>query len=91
MHHIADWLQSRNYLAVMNEDLEIVGIVTVQDVIHHPQQQVIDADIFKPHASPSRTIFEVYELTVAAQTHYLPVYHKQIFMGIIALNHIEQK
>jgi signal transduction histidine kinase len=86
MRDIAEWLKENDYLTVIGQEFEAIGIVTFKDVQHNPCHcRVIDCNITKPHAGPDQTIFEVFNLMKAFQTDFLPVYHHNEFIGVIAL------
>jgi predicted transcriptional regulator len=85
MQQISEWLKEKPYLAIVDEELKVVGIVILQDVHAHPFHQVIDHNLTKPKVSPEQTIGEVFKLMKAAQIDFLPVYEQQDFIGVISL------
>lgn len=85
MQQVGEWLNERFYLAVVDEDLAITGIITREDHRKHPFHQIIDNDISKPRVRPDQRIDEVYELMRAANSDFLPVYNQMQFVGVIGL------
>lgn len=49
---VSEWLKDVRYLVPVNENLEAVGIVTIDDVHKHPYGKVIDCVIDKPRINP---------------------------------------
>ncbi|GAA3960334.1 CBS domain-containing protein [Mucilaginibacter dorajii] len=77
------WFAMRDYYAVMDEHLKVVGIITPKDVENTTHQQVIDCDFLKPVIAPGQTVFEALELMKQAQTECLPVYDGDDFAGVL--------
>lgn len=83
---VSDYLIEVNYLAVMDEEMQTTGIVTLKDLHTHPESRnLIDCDITKPQLSPEHTIFEVFNIMQDTGYDFLPVYGNNIFIGVISL------
>ncbi len=80
---MAEWFALREYYAVMDEHLKVVGIITPRDVENNAHHQVIDCDFIKPTINPGQTVFEAMELMKQAQTDCLPVYDGTDFLGVL--------
>jgi CBS domain-containing protein len=78
-----EWFVLKDYYAVMDEQLKVVGVITPKDVENPAHQQVIDCDFFKPVIVPGQTVFEALELMKQAQTECLPVYDGNDFVGVL--------
>lgn len=81
---IKKWLKVLQYLAVMDEELQIIGVITSNNLRNPEHYQVIDCDFRKPSISPDQTVLEAMELMKAAKTNCLPVYEGGIFIGVLA-------
>lgn len=85
MQQIAEWLQKQNYYAIVDEELQTIGIVTAQDFVQNQHNQLIDHDFTKPSVRPDQNIREVFEVMKANHSPYLPVFDDQRFVGVISL------
>jgi signal transduction histidine kinase len=84
--HISKLLNDHEYVAVIDEDLTTIGIVTLKDLHSNPGSvAAIDCDFSKPKVNPDQTIFEVFNLMKEARIDFLPVYENDNFIGVIAL------
>ncbi|QTE41599.1 ATP-binding protein [Mucilaginibacter rubeus] len=84
--HISKLLNDREYVAIINEDLTIKGIVTLRDLHSNPDCiTIIDCDFSKPKVNPDQSIFEVFNQMKEAKTDFLPVFENDKFIGVISL------
>lgn len=89
---IADILKETPYIAVIDEEDQTIGIITIKDLQAQPESlQVIDCDIAKPKVSPEQTIIEAFKLMKGANTDFLPVYENNQFVGVISLMSVMEK
>ncbi|SDM84085.1 ATP-binding protein [Pedobacter antarcticus] len=89
---ISIWLREFEYLAVMDEDLKIIGIVTLKDIHSNPDSRaVIDIDYSKPQIHSDQTILEVLAIMKNSQSDFLPVYEDNNFIGVISLLNITER
>lgn len=82
---VLEWLKETRYLVPIDENLEAVGILTIDDIHRHPDGKVIDCDLFKPRISSDHTITEVFSVMQEKDLHYLPVFDNNNFIGVISL------
>lgn len=83
---VSNYLNEVDYLAVMDEEMQMAGIVTLKDLHTHPESRnLIDCEIDKPKVSPEQTIFEVFNVMQDTGYDFLPVYENDIFIGVISL------
>jgi signal transduction histidine kinase len=80
-----------DYLAVLNEELKTVGILTLKDIFHHRSGMIRDCDILKPHVGPDHGLEDVIQLMKQAGTDHLPVYETTDFKGIVSLLAVAEK
>lgn len=81
---VLQFLQECEYLAVIDEESQILGIVTLKDLNAQPESRnLIDCDINKPIVTYEHTIKEVFHLMRESGSDYLPVYDQQNFVGVI--------
>lgn len=90
MYEVGKWLAERPYFAVVDERLEVVGIITGKDFQLYPHHLVIDASIDKPRLSPAQSIFEAAKVMLASGHFYLPVFEGQKFIGVISIMSVVQ-
>lgn len=81
-----NFLLDCDYMAVVDEDTLILGIVTIKDLISQPESRnLLDCDLSKPKVSPGSEIFDVLSEMEKGRFDYLPVYDKETFVGVIKL------
>lgn len=81
-----NYLLDCDYLAVMDEDFIIQGIVTIKDLINQPSaRNLLDCNFKKPKVFSLSDIFDVFKLMTEGNYEYLPVYEKDDFRGIITM------
>jgi len=91
IYEVGEWLKVQHYMAVVDEDMKTIGIITRKDILLNPSHgEVIDCDIKKPKASPDHTIDEVYKLMASSETDFLPVYEHNQFVGVISLKSLTE-
>jgi predicted transcriptional regulator len=88
MSQIAEWLKESPYLAIVDEELQTIGILLPEDVLRHPQHLVIDCDFRKPAVQPDHSVEDVCALMQQAALDHLPVFQTDIFIGVISLTSI---
>jgi signal transduction histidine kinase len=89
---VFNYLNQHEYLAVVDEDLQTTGIVTLKDLNSFPEsRKLIDCDIAKPKVSPDQTIYEVFNLMRQTNCDFLPVYEQDNFIGVIAIMTITER
>lgn len=89
---VLNYLNEVDYLAVMDEEMQIIGIVTLKDLNHHPESRnLIDCDIHKPILSLEQTIFEVFDIMQESDHEFLPVYENDTFIGVLSLTSITRR
>lgn len=92
MRDISQWLNERQYLAIIDEEEQTGGIITLKDLNAHPESRnVMDCNISKPRLGPEQNIFEVLNLMKEAETDFLPVYENNIFIGVISLMAVTER
>lgn len=69
----------------MDENLQPLGIVTIDDIHQCSHGKVKDVDISKPKVTPADTLSAVMDLMQENDLHYLPVFDQDEFMGVISL------
>jgi signal transduction histidine kinase len=86
------YLNDHEYMAVVDEDLQTTGIVTLKDLNSCPESRnLIDCNIAKPKVSPDQTIYEVFNLMRQTNCDFLPVYDQDNFIGVIAIMTITER
>jgi len=89
---MANWLREVPYMAIVDEDSNVIGIITIKDIQSNPEAlNVLDCDISKPIVSPEQIILDAFEKMKEAHTDYLPVYHGADFLGVITLQQITER
>jgi len=88
---VAKWLKNKDYYAVVNENGQAIGVMTLKDINNYPCMQVIDCSFAKPYVEPGQTIFEAFDVMKAAKTDCLPVQQHGKFIGVISLAAITEK
>jgi len=88
---LSDAFIHSNYLAVLNEGLEAVGIVTLKDMYAHRSGIIRDCDIVKPKVGPDHNLEDVLKLMKEAGTDHLPVFQETDFKGIVSLLAVAEK
>ncbi len=78
-------LKERPCYAVIDEKMEVIGIVTLNNVLSRINGQLKNVDFKKPVLSPNSSIAEAIELLKISENNFLPVYNKTDFVGIISL------
>lgn len=73
------------YLAILNEEFKIVGIVTIKEIYHHQSGVLRDCDFSKPHVNIDNSLEEVLQMMKMAGTDHLPVFEAANFKGVISL------
>lgn len=76
-------LLEKEYLVVINDDDEYLGILTPCDLIKRPHKIVIDCLTEKEHISTDETIMSVLDKFNKNQCLALPVFQEDKFIGII--------
>jgi hypothetical protein len=59
MTQIAEWLKDSPYLAIVDEEIQTIGILLPQDAVRNPRHLVIDFDFRKPCVNPQQSPEEV--------------------------------
>jgi len=89
---VSNYLNELDYLAVMDEEMQMAGIVTLKDLHTHPESRnLIDCDIQKPKVSPEQTIFDVFQIMHDTGYEFLPVFENEKFIGVISLMSINTR
>ncbi|MEN0053538.1 MAG: ATP-binding protein [Mucilaginibacter sp.] len=89
---IMEWFKTCSYLAVEDDEGNIVGIITHQDLIRQPEcRAVIDCNFIKPKVTPENTLLQVQKLMAEADTDVLPVYENRVFLGTISLKDVADR
>ncbi|PAW95179.1 hypothetical protein CKK33_17405 [Mucilaginibacter sp. MD40] len=89
---VADILKETPYTAVIDEEDQTIGIITIKDLQANPESlQVIDCNITKPKVSSEQTIIETFNLMKEAKSDFLPVYENDQFVGVISLMSVMEK
>jgi signal transduction histidine kinase len=89
---VYNYLNDHEYMAVVDEDLQTTGIITLKDLNCQPESRnLIDCDIAKPKVSPSHTIYDVFNLMRETGCDFLPVYEQNQFIGVIAIMTITER
>lgn len=89
---IFEWLRDERYLAVQEENSATVGIITILDLLTHPESRAVcDCDFNKTHVQPEQSVFEVFTIMKDSQSDYLPVYDNGTFIGVISLMAITER
>lgn len=57
---IMEWLKENEFLAVVDEEMRTVGIVTACDMIRENGYQLIDCAFDKPSVSPSDSVMRYF-------------------------------
>jgi CBS domain-containing protein len=86
---IREWLRECSYLAVVDEDLQTVGIITRDDVIKKSHYQLIDCAFTKPCARPDQSLNDAIKMMRKSRKSFLPVYNGSNFVGVISLHTIQ--
>lgn len=80
------YLNENDYIAVIDEEEQLTGIVTLKDLNRQPDSRaLIDCNIDKPKVLQEQTIFEVFSIMEKTGYDFLPVYEEQQFIGVISL------
>lgn len=80
------YLRECDSLAVVDEELKTVGIVTSKDLITHPESRnLVDCDFSKPKISPASDIFDVIKIMNDGNFDCLPVFENENFLGVVKL------
>jgi Mg/Co/Ni transporter MgtE len=85
IRQVTELLKERECFAVIDEELQTVGIITISDIVREKRYQLIDIPIDKPQVSPAHTLEDVLRLMQTHSTAHLPVYESYRFIGIISL------
>lgn len=81
-----NYLLGYDYIAIMDEDFAIPGIVTIKDLRNQPDcRNLIDCNIEKPKVFLDSNIFEVFQVMTDGNFECLPVYEGDDFQGVITL------
>jgi CBS domain-containing protein len=91
VYEVSEWLKERRYLVPIDQNLNAVGIVTIDDIHRHPYGIVKDCDISKPSVKPDDTLFYVLEVMQENDLHYLPVFEGNKFIGVISITRIARR
>ncbi len=86
---VALWLKQVGYLVVVDEDLEIAGIIVPADLNDPLSRQIIDIDIKKPKIQPAQSLASVTCIMLENNQPHLPVYDHEDFLGVISLVRIQ--
>lgn len=78
-------LKEIKYLVPVDENLKPVGIVTIDDIHECSHGKIIDIDLHKPKVSPDDSVIAVMELMQKNNLHYLPVFDRDKFIGVVSL------
>ncbi|TCD07666.1 CBS domain-containing protein [Pedobacter frigidisoli] len=85
------WFLVHQYMAVIDENSIIIGIITQNDLLKNPEsRQLLDVNFFKPIVELTQTLSEVFALMKQSQSDFLPVNHNDKFIGIITLLNLTQ-
>jgi Mg/Co/Ni transporter MgtE len=84
MTQIAEWLEDSPYLAIVDEEIQIIGILLPDDADRHPRHLVIDFDFRKPCVNPQQSPEEVLNIMQSAKLEHLPVFNTRGFVGVIS-------
>lgn len=82
---VSEWFRDKDYFAVIDEALQVVGIITLKDLLQEKLYQLIDCAFTKPVVLPSDSLQAVYEKMTSSGHYYLPVYESNEFVGVISL------
>jgi len=83
-YEVIEWISATPYFAVVDEELQVAGIITLTDVYHAPMSQLIDLDFSKPRVSPDQSVADVLDLMLESRYEYLPVFDRGQFVGVIS-------
>lgn len=82
---VSKLLKELKYLVPVDKNLQPMGIVTIDDIHECSYGKIIDIDIGKPRVSPTDTLIAVMELMQKNDLHYLPVFDRDEFIGVVSL------
>lgn len=86
---VSVYLNSHDYLVVVDEEKNIAGIVTLKDILAQPEGRNLSyCNIGKPAVTPVQTIFEAFSIMQGGRYDCLPVYEAEEFIGVISLRRI---
>lgn len=88
---VSELLKEIKYLVPVDENLNPLGIVTVDDISKLSYGKIIDIDITKPRVSQDDTLIPVMEMMQKNDLYYLPVFDQDKFIGAISLIKIASK
>jgi len=85
-----NYLLNHDYIAIMDEELIIPGIVTVKDLCKQPDcRNLIDCNFEKPKIFPHDDIFDVFNIMNKGNFECLPVYSEDgNFQGAVTLSRL---
>ncbi|MCL4639944.1 MAG: ATP-binding protein, partial [Olivibacter sp.] len=85
---VSKLLKGIKYLVPIDENLKPIGILTIEDIHERSNGKIIDIDISKPRVSPEDTLIAVMGLMQKNDLHYLPVFDRDKFIGVVSLTKI---
>lgn len=89
---ISNWLKESPYIAVIDEEQRVTGIVTLKDLQAYPESlNMIDCDITKPGVSSDQSIIDAVKLMQETENDCLPVYDAGEFLGVITMKRINER
>jgi predicted transcriptional regulator len=84
MSHIERWLEENPYFAIIDENMNTVGILVKEDAVCNSANLVIDCDFKKPSVSPMQSLKETLSMMQSQDLSYLPVFQASVFIGVIS-------
>ena len=83
MYQVGEWLTERPYYVIVDENLQNVGIVTINDFIKCSRGLLIDCNFVKPFIAINTDELDVFEIMKATNNPYLPVFDENQVIGVI--------
>lgn len=88
---VRKWLKDLDYLVVIDQNLQVEGIITMKDVQHLRQGSIIECDIRKPEINVNDSILSAWNMMKSSGSDFLPVYDEEGFVGVVSLKMITHK
>ncbi|HEY0177705.1 MAG TPA: CBS domain-containing protein, partial [Pedobacter sp.] len=87
----AEQLKISPYLVVINEDMDVTGIITPGDLVKDQAIQLADMNLHKPAAHPDHNISEVFDTMKNQGLDLMPVFENNVFTGVISLEKLTER
>lgn len=89
---VSGWLKEKPYIAIIDEEQRVTGIVTVKNLQASPDSlNMIDCDITKPTVGPQQSIIEAVKLMRESGNDCLPVYDAGEFLGVVTMERVNER